>query len=166
MRAVVMTGRGGPEVLELQEIPAPQPGPGEVRVRVRAVALNHLDLWVRKGVASPKLLLPHLLGSDVAGEIESVGPGVTDLEISARVMLSPGVSCGHCEKCLTGHDNLCPRYQILGEHRPGGYAEFVVVPRANILPIPANLDFVQAAAVPLASLTAWQMVFDKADVRP
>lgn len=166
MRAVVMIGRGGPEALQLQEIAAPRPGPGEVRVRVRAVALNHLDLWVRTGVASPKLPLPHVLGSDVAGEIESLGPGVTDLELGAGVMLNPGVSCGHCEQCLTGHDNLCPRYQILGEHRPGGYAEFVVVPRANVLPVPAGLSFVQAAAVPLASLTAWQMVFDKAGVKP
>lgn len=166
MRAVVMTARGGPEVLEAREVPAPVPGPGEVRVRVRAVALNHLDLWVRRGVASPKLPLPHLLGSDVAGEVESWGPGVADLAEGARVLVNPGVSCGHCEACLTGHDNLCRRYGILGEHRPGGYGEFVVVPRANVLPIPGGLDFVSAAAVPLASLTAWQMVFDKADVKP
>ncbi|WP_211238311.1 zinc-binding dehydrogenase [Deinococcus pimensis] len=166
MRAVVMRQRGGPDVLALQDVPAPHAGPGEVRVRVRAVALNHLDLWVRSGAASPKLPLPHVLGSDVAGEIDETGPGVTDLAPGARVMVNPGVSCGHCERCLTGHDNLCRRYGIIGEHRMGGYADFLVVPRANVVPVPRGLDFVQAAAVPLSSLTAWQMVFDRAEVKP
>lgn len=161
-----MTGRGEPDVLRVQDVSAPRAGPGEVRVRVRAVALNHLDVWVRKGVASPKLPLPHILGSDVTGEIDELGPGVTDLQVGTKIMLNPGVSCGHCEACLTGHDNLCPSYQILGEHRAGGYAEFVVVPRANVLPLPSGLDFVTGAAVPLGSLTAWQMVFDKAAVKP
>lgn len=166
MRAVVMTGRGEVDVLELRDLPVPEPAPGEVRVRVRAVALNHLDLWVRRGVASPNLPLPHLLGSDVAGEVDALGVGVKGVEVGARVMLNPGVSCGHCERCLSGEDNLCRAYALLGEHRAGGYAEFVTVPRANLLAIPAGLDFVQAAAVPLASLTAWQMVFDKAEVKP
>lgn len=166
MRAIVMQGRGGPEVLTLHHLPVPTPGPGEVLVNVRAVALNHLDTWVRRGVASPKLPLPHILGSDAAGEIAALGPGVTDLHVGERVMLNPGVSCGHCERCLTGHDNLCRHYQILGEHRHGAYAEYITVPRANIVPMPPELDFTQAASVPLASLTAWQMVFDKAEVRP
>ena len=166
MRAMLMTARGGPEVLQLADLPTPQPGPGEVQVRVRAVALNHLDLWVRKGAASPKLPLPHLLGSDVAGEVAALGPGVTDLEPGQPVVLNPGVSCGHCEACLSGRDNLCRRYQILGEHRAGGYAEFVTVPRANVLPKPGALSFEAAAALPLASLTAFQMVFERAGVRP
>lgn len=135
-------------------------------MRVRAVALNHLDTWVRRGLASPRLPLPHVLGSDAAGEIDAVGPGVHDLDLGARVMVNPGISCGHCEQCLSGQDNLCRAYQILGEHRTGAYAPFVVVPRANIVPMPAALTFVEAATVPLASLTAWQMVFDKADLRP
>jgi NADPH:quinone reductase-like Zn-dependent oxidoreductase len=166
MNAVVMTGRGGPDVLDLRTLDVPRPGPGEVRVRVRAAALNHLDLWVRQGVASPRLPLPHVLGSDVAGEIDEPGAGVTDLVPGTPVMLNPGVSCGHCERCLTGHDNLCRQYQILGEHRAGGYAQYVVVPRANVLPVPRGLDLVQAASVPLAALTAWQMIFDRADVKP
>lgn len=166
MRAVVMTNRGGPEVLQLRDLPVPQPGPGELRLRVRAVALNHLDLWVRRGVASPKLPLPHILGSDAAGEVDALGAGVSDVEVGAPVLVNPGVSCGSCEACLIGRDNLCRAYQILGEHRSGAYTEFVVVPRANIVPIPAGLSFTQAAAVPLASLTAWQMVFDKAEVKP
>jgi NADPH:quinone reductase-like Zn-dependent oxidoreductase len=135
-------------------------------VRVRAVALNHLDTWVRRGVASPKLPLPHVLGSDISGEIDALGDGVTGLEPGAPVLVNPGVSCGHCERCLTGHDNLCRQYQILGEHRWGGYADYVVVPRANLLPVPRGLDHATAAAIPLASLTAWQMVYDRARVQP
>ncbi|ADV66720.1 zinc-binding dehydrogenase [Deinococcus maricopensis] len=166
MHAVPMTARGGPEVLQPTTLPTPEPGPGEVRVRVRAVALNHLDTWVRRGVASPYLPLPHLLGSDVSGDIDALGPGVTDQDLGAPVILNPGVSCGHCEACLTGADNLCRQYQILGEHRPGGYAQYIVVPRANVLPKPDTLTHTQAAALPLAALTAWQMVFDKAQLHP
>ncbi|RDI94768.1 alcohol dehydrogenase [Meiothermus sp. QL-1] len=166
MRAVRMEARGGPEVLRYGEVPDPPPEAGQVRVQVRAVALNHLDIWVRKGVASPKLPLPHILGCDVAGVVEAVGPGVSGLVPGQAVVVNPGVSCGRCERCLAGQDNLCPDYQILGEHRWGGYAEFVVVPAANVLPKPENLSFVEAAAVPLTFLTAWQMVVDRLQVRP
>ncbi|MER3603756.1 MAG: alcohol dehydrogenase, partial [Thermus sp.] len=114
MRAVVMESRGGPEVLKITEVPDPVPGPKEVRLRVKAVALNHLDLWVRKGVASPRLVLPHILGADVAGVVESVGPGVTGVSPGDEVVVNPGLSCGRCERCLSGQDNLCPRYEILG----------------------------------------------------
>ena len=166
MRAVVMESRGGPEVLKITEVPDPVPGPKEVRLRVKAVALNHLDLWVRKGVASPRLVLPHILGADVAGVVESVGPGVTGVSPGDEVVVNPGLSCGRCERCLSGQDNLCPRYEILGEHRFGGYAELLVVPEVNVLPKPKNLSFEEAAAFPLTFLTAWQMVVDKLQVRP
>ncbi len=166
MRAVVMESRGGPEVLKITEVPDPVPGPKEVRLRVKAVALNHLDLWVRKGVASPRLALPHILGADVAGVVESVGPGVTGVSPGDEVVVNPGLSCGRCERCLSGQDNLCPRYEILGEHRFGGYAELLVVPEVNVLPKPKNLSFEEAAAIPLTFLTAWQMVVDKLGVRP
>lgn len=153
-------------MLRLGEIEPPQPGPGEVRVQVKAVALNHLDVWVRKGTASPKLPLPHILGCDVAGIVESVGPGVEGCKPGDPVVLNPGVSCGRCEKCLAGADNLCPRYQIIGEHRWGGYAEFIVVPEVNVVPKPAHLSWEEAASVPLTFLTAWQMVVDKLRVQP
>ncbi len=166
MRAVFMKARGGREVLQYGEVPTPEPGPGEVRVRVKAVALNHLDIWVRRGVASPKLPLPHVLGCDVAGVVDALGPGVAGLEVGHEVVVNPGVSCGRCERCLAGQDNLCADYQILGEHRWGGYAEYVVVPAANVLPKPEGLSFVEAAAIPLTFLTAWQMVVDKLKVRP
>ncbi|GAA6762980.1 MULTISPECIES: zinc-binding dehydrogenase [Thermus] len=166
MKAVVMEARGGPEVLKVAEVPTPEPGPKEVRLRVKAAALNHLDIWVRKGVASPKLPLPHVLGADASGVVEAVGPGVTGFAPGDEVVVNPGLSCSHCERCLAGEDNLCPKYEILGEHRWGAYAEYLVVPEANLLKKPANLSFEEAAAIPLTFLTAWQMVVDKLQVRP
>ncbi|TBH20202.1 zinc-binding dehydrogenase [Thermus thermamylovorans] len=166
MRAVLMEARGGPEVLRLTTVPLPEPGPKEVRLRVKAAALNHLDVWVRKGVASPKLPLPHVLGADASGVVEGVGPGVTAFAPGDEVVVNPGLSCGGCERCLAGEDNLCPRYEILGEHRWGAYAEYLVVPEVNLLRKPANLSFEEAAAIPLTFLTAWQMVVDKLGVRP
>lgn len=166
MKAVVMEARGGPEVLKVAEVPTPEPGPKEVRIRVKAAALNHLDIWVRKGVASPKLPLPHILGADASGVVDAVGPGVTGFAPGDEVVVNPGLSCGHCERCLAGEDNLCPKYEILGEHRFGAYAEYLVVPEANLLKKPQNLSFEEAAAIPLTFLTAWQMVVDKLQVRP
>ncbi|MGC8967032.1 MAG: zinc-binding dehydrogenase [Thermus sp.] len=166
MKAVVMEARGGPEVLRAVEWPTPEPGPKEVRVRLRAAALNHLDIWVRKGVASPRIPLPHILGADGSGVVDAVGPGVEGFAPGDEVVVNPGLSCGRCERCLAGEDNLCPRYEILGEHRHGTYAEYVVLPEANLAPKPKNLSFEEAAAIPLTFLTAWQMVVDKLGVRP
>ncbi len=166
MKAIVMTTRGGPEVLELVGLPVPQPGPGEVRIRVHAAALNRLDVWVRKGLASPNLPLPHLLGSDAAGVVDTLGSNTDSLEVGQEVVVNPGLSCGRCVCCLAGQDNLCDHYQILGEHRFGAYAEYLVVPEVNLLPKPRRLSFVEAASVPLTFLTAWQMVVDKIAIRP
>ncbi len=166
MRAVYIEGFGGPEVLRLGPRPDPEPGPGEVRVRLHAAAVNHLDVWVRKGVANPRLSFPHVLGADGAGVVDAVGPGVSEDLLGEAVVLNPGISCGHCEACLAGRDNLCPTYGILGEHTDGTYAEYVVVPRANLVKKPGNLSFEEAASFPLAFLTAWQMVVDKLRVRP
>ncbi len=166
MRAILMEARGGPEVLKLKEVATPTPGPKEVLVRLKAAALNHLDIWVRKGVASPRLPLPHILGADGAGVVEAVGPGVKAFSPGDEVVINPGLSCGTCERCLRGEDNLCPHYGILGEHRPGTYAEHVVLPEVNLLPKPQGLSFVEAAAIPLTFLTAWQMVVDKLEVKP
>jgi NADPH:quinone reductase-like Zn-dependent oxidoreductase len=164
--AVVLRAHGGPDVLRRETIDVPEPGPRQVRVRVRAVALNHLDLWVRRGLPNLKLVYPHRLGSDVAGEVDAVGPGVKNATPGARVLVNPGLSCGVCERCLAGEDNLCRQYCILGELVSGGYARHVVVPDANILPYPGDLPYTDAAAVPLVFLTAWQMVVDKGMVRP
>lgn len=163
--AVVMHEVGGPEVLVRGTIDLPEPGPREVRVRVRAVALNHLDIWTRKGLPHLKYDFPHRLGSDVAGEVEALGPGTTNAKVGDRVLINPGLSCGVCARCLAGEDNLCRKYRILGESAQGGYSRHVVVPEQNLLPMPAGLAFETAAAVPLCFLTAWQMVVRKAEVK-
>jgi NADPH:quinone reductase-like Zn-dependent oxidoreductase len=164
--AVILRAHGGPEVLARETIDLPDPGPREVRVRVRAVALNHLDIWVRRGMPNLKLAYPHRLGSDIAGEVDAVGPGARGAKVGDRIVVSPGVSCGVCERCLSGRDNLCRQYAILGEHVSGGYSRHVVIPDANVLPYPGELPFSEAAAVPLVFLTAWQMVVDKGKLRP
>ena len=158
MNAVVLRRHGGPDVLELTDLPLPEPGPGQVRVAVRAVGLNHLDIWVRRGGPAFHLEYPHRLGSDVAGVIDLVGPGIDDLVSGTRGVVSPGLSCGTCRACLSGRDNLCPRYGILGETRSGGYCQYLVVPRQNIAPFPGELSFPEAATSILTFLTAWQML--------
>lgn len=164
MRAVGFTRHGGPEVLEVLELPTPAPKAREVRVKVKAVALNHLDVWVRKGWPGLKLELPHVLGADIAGVVDAVGAEVTDLAPGTEVCVNPGVSCGVCERCLKGDDNLCRQYTILGEHIRGGYAEFLCVPRQNILPKPKQLSFEEAACLPLTFLTAWTMLVRRAQL--
>lgn len=166
MRAVGFTRHGGPEVLEVIELPVPEPKAREVRVRVKAVALNHLDVWVRKGWQGLKLQLPHVLGSDIAGVVDAVGAEVADLEPGTEVCVNPGLSCGVCEKCLKGDDNFCRQYSILGEHVRGGNAEFVCVPRQNILPKPKKLSFEEAACLPLTFLTSWTMLVRRAQLQP
>lgn len=165
MKAVTMRAHGGPEVLKLEELPDPEAGPGQVLVRVRAVALNHLDVWVRQGWPGLDLEWPHVPGADVAGVIEAVGPGVAGIAPGDEVVLNPGVSCGRCEMCLSGRDNACRRYAILGEHTSGGYAELLAVPAANVLGKPRNLSFDEAACVPLVFLTAWHALVARAGVR-
>jgi NADPH:quinone reductase-like Zn-dependent oxidoreductase len=165
MTAMVLREHGGPEVLHLDQLPVPEPGAGEVRIRVRAVALNHLDIWVRKGGPAFRLEYPHRLGSDIAGTIDALGPGSAG-QVGAKVVLQPGLSCGRCAPCLSGHDNLCRQYRILGEHAQGGYAEYLVVPQVNLAPYPERLDFPHAAASILPFLTAWQMIAHKAQVQP
>jgi NADPH:quinone reductase-like Zn-dependent oxidoreductase len=158
MKAVVVREHGGLDKLLLEERPLPMPAPGAVRVAVRATGVNHLDTWVRRGVPGHKFPLPLVLGSDGAGVVDEVGAGVTTVKVGDEVVLLPGVSCGVCEACLDGDDNLCRQYAILGEGRDGTAAEFVVVPAANIAPKPNSLKFIQAACVPLVFQTADAML--------
>ena len=165
MQAIVLREHGGPEVLRPEQLPMPEPGPGQVRVRIRAVALNHLDIWVRRGGPAFHLEYPHRLGSDIVGEVDAAGPGAT-AAVGKKVVVQPGLSCGTCAACLGGHDNLCRSYKILGENTQGGYAEYIVVPEVNLAPYPERLDYPHAAASILTFLTAWQMVVHKARVTP
>jgi len=166
MRAALFRQHGGPEVMELGEVPEPTPGPGEVQVQVKAAALNHIDLWMRRGLPSMKIALPHIPGGDVCGVISALGAGVHGVKEGARVVLNPGLSCGRCRECLGGRDNLCAEFRMLGEHTQGGMAEKVVVPVANLVPAPANVDDAALAAVPITFITVWHMLVDNARVAP
>jgi NADPH:quinone reductase-like Zn-dependent oxidoreductase len=164
VRAARFHVHGGPEVLAVESVPDPTPGPGQVLVRVRACALNHLDLWQRRGLDRVVIPLPHISGADVAGEVVAAPGG--EVAPGARVLLQPGLSCGRCAACLDGRDNECRRYDVLGYQSDGGYAELVVVPAANVVPIPDGIPFASAAAFPLTFLTAWHMLVTRARVRP
>lgn len=167
MRAVRFHAHGGPEVLKLEEIPEPRIAQNQVLVRIKACALNHLDLWLRKGLPGVKVPLPHIPGCDIAGEVAAVGELCTRVKVGERVVISPGRSCGQCARCLEGRDNLCPSYQIIGGYGlDGGYAEAIAVPEVNVLPLPKGMDFVHAAAFPLTFLTAWNMLVTLGNVRP
>jgi NADPH:quinone reductase-like Zn-dependent oxidoreductase len=164
MKAVRFYEHGGPDVLRFEEVPDPRPQPGRAIVRVRACALNHLDLWQRRGVPRTRIPLPHISGSDVSGEVFDTGG--SDVTAGTRVMLQPGLSCGTCPRCREGKENLCPSYDVLGLQSDGGYAELVSVPLGNLVPIPDHVGFVEAAAFPLTFLTAWHMLVTLACVKP
>ncbi|HEV2864583.1 MAG TPA: zinc-binding dehydrogenase [Pyrinomonadaceae bacterium] len=166
MKAVFFEEHGGPEVLRHGERPDPTIKATEVLVEVRACALNYLDVWARRGLPGVEIPLPHILGNDVAGVVRERGGLVDWVAPGDEVMLQPGVSCGHCHECLRGADNLCPRYQILGYQRDGGYAELVAAPAVNCIPKPASLSWEEAAALPLVTVTAWHMLVTRARVEP
>jgi len=166
MRAVVIPRHGGPEVLTLTDVPDPEIAANEVLVRVRACALNHLDLWVRRGLPGIQFSLPLIPGSDIAGEVAAVGSLVSGVSIGQKVVVAPGVSCGACAACARGEDNFCRKYTLFGYGLNGGYAEYMKAPSANVLPMPDNLNFEGAAAVPLVFMTAWHMLIVRAALRP
>ena len=132
---------------------------------MKACALNHLDLWLRQGVSDWKLQLPHIVGSDISGEVAEVGSQVKRVKAGERVLLHPGISCGQCEMCFKGLDSACRSYTVFGVFVDGGYAEYVKSPQVNVIPIPGDLSFDEAAAVPLVFLTAWHMLFTRAQLK-
>ena len=166
MKAVIFQNHGGPEVLEVTDVPDSKINPNEVLIEVRACALNHLDVWVRNGLPGIKIPLPHILGNDIAGVVREVGELVSWVNAGDEVMIQPGVSCGHCAACLAGLDNMCDEYDMIGYRRDGGYAELVAVPGVNVIPKPKNLSWAEAAALPLVTLTAWHMLVKRAQVQP
>jgi len=167
MRAVALTGTGGLEHLALTELPVPTlGGPHDVRVRVKATALNHLDLFVADGLPGVAYQFPHVVGADGAGVVDEVGAAVTAVRPGDRVMINPGLSCGTCSECRSGEESLCPAFQLLGEHRHGTMANYVVVPEVNLAPVPPGMPWTTAAAFPLATLTAWRMLVTRARLQP
>src|SRR5258706_7860400 len=166
MKAVIFNHHGGPEVLEYTDAPDPTIKANEVLVEVKACALNHLDIWARGGLPGIKIPLPHILGNDIAGVVREVGALVSWVRSGDEVMLQPGVSCGHCSECLSGRDNLCRDYDIMGYRRDGGYAQLVAAPAVNVIPKPKNISWEEAAALPLVTVTAWHMLVTRANVQP
>ncbi len=165
MHAVGFHEHGGPETLTSIDLPTPDPGPGQVRIAVHACALNHLDLWVRRGIPGLEIPLPHVGGSDFAGTVDAVGAGVEAWREGDRVTANPGLWCGTCETCIKGEHSLCSKYRIIGEHVRGGCAECVVVPAANLVKVPDDIPFEAAAAVPLTFQTALRALFSRARLR-
>jgi NADPH:quinone reductase-like Zn-dependent oxidoreductase len=166
MKAILFQKHGGAEVLEYTDGPTPSIRANEVLVRVRACALNHLDLWVRGGLPGVPIPLPHIPGSDIAGEIAEIGADVTTVKVGQKVVLAPGVSCGKCAVCLAGRDNFCRQFSNLGYMIDGGCAEFVKCPEVNCMPYPENLTWEHAASIPLVFQTAWHMLLTRAQLQP
>lgn len=171
MRAAVLIDEGEPEsALQMREEPVPEPGIGEIRVRVSHAALNHLDVWIRKGL--PSVPKPRITGADAVGVVDALGPGSEALLARRglgpgdRVVLDPGSSCGACRDCASGETSLCSEFRVLGEHVAGTHAEAVVVPATSVHAAPAHLDDPQAAALMLTFATAWRMLFSRARVQP
>src|SRR5512137_1804514 len=158
MKAIIFHRRGGIENLKFEEVPTPHVGPHDALVKIRACGLNHLDLFTREGTHGVHAPLPHIGGLEPAGEIVELGNQVVDWKIGDRVLVGSAITCGECEYCAHGFDNLCPRRKVIGVNIDGGFAEYICVPARILLPIPDALSFVQAAAAPTAFGTAWHML--------
>jgi NADPH:quinone reductase-like Zn-dependent oxidoreductase len=166
MKAILFHTHGGTEVLEYTDFPTPKPGPGQVLVRLQAAALNRLDLWVRQGWPGIKLEYPHIPGADGAGEVAALGEGVTQWKVGERVVINSNLGCGHCPACLAGYDNRCRDWHLLGETVRGTYAEYVVLPAANLYPMPDGFDPQTAAAAGLVFHTAWHSLITRGGLKP
>jgi NADPH:quinone reductase-like Zn-dependent oxidoreductase len=165
MKALIFYEHGDLDALKIGDVPRPEPGPGEVLVGIKASALNHLDIWVRRGWPGRKLAMPHILGADGAGVVAALGEGVTGIEVGTGCAIDPGVNLYQDDFTRRGLDSVSPGYYIIGEHAPGFHAEYAVVPATNLLPLPDDVDFAPAAAASLVFLTAWRMLIGQARVR-
>lgn len=165
MKAAIFYEQGGPEKLQYADVERPVPGPFDVLVKIRAAALNHLDLWLRKGIPGRKIPMPHISGCEGAGDVAEVGSCVKDVKGGDAVIITPGSSCGRCEYCLNQQDSLCLSYSMTGVQRNGCFAEYVSVPADTLYPLPKNLSYEEGASVPLVFQTAWHMLVARAGVR-
>jgi NADPH:quinone reductase-like Zn-dependent oxidoreductase len=167
VRALALEAIGGLKHLAVVDSPMPElQAADDVRVRVHSAALNRLDLFVANGLPGITPSLPHVVGSDGAGVVESVGAAVRTVRRGERVMINPAISCGECPACREGEESLCTTIRVLGEHRSGTVAEYVVVPAANLAAVPPDMPWPEAAAFSLATLTAWRMLSTRAALRP
>ncbi|MFQ6057868.1 MAG: zinc-binding dehydrogenase [Anaerolineae bacterium] len=165
MKAVIFYRRGGVDQLKYEDVPTPQISAHEVLVRVKACALNHLDIFARRGAQGVKVPLPHILGLESAGEVVEVGAQVRSVKVGQRVLVNPKISCGRCEYCLAGQDNLCMTGKLIGIQVDGGYAEYLKAPAENVIPLPVYLSYEEAAAIPVAFGTAWHMLVSRAGLK-
>ncbi len=164
MRAVIFKNHGDVDQLEHAYLETPSPRAGEVLVQVKACALNHLDLWTLMGMPGIPIPVPHVLGCDIAGTVVQLGPGVKGIPLHKPVVVAPGISCRRCAFCKQGWDSLCDQYKIHGLQVNGGYAEYVAVPKENIIPVTSRLSFEEWASMPLVFLTAWHMLVTRAEL--
>lgn len=165
MKAVYFHKHGGPEVLEYGDLEDPKPGRGEVLLDVKATSINHLDLFVRRGAPGIRVQFPHIPGCDASGLVSAAGDGVEGFAAGDRVLVDPSITCGRCEFCIRGDATLCRTFKVLGEHVRGASAERLVVPAVNLVRIPDDFSFEQAAAVPMVFVTAWRMLITRGRLR-
>ena len=166
MKAVYITEHGGVEKLIHGELPAPIPEGNEVLVQVKACGVNHIDLWVRRGLPFLRIVYPFILGQEVAGEVVALGPAAKGVAVGARVLIHPGLSCARCEACASGRDHHCEDYQLLGKNVTGGYADLIKIPDTNLLPLPASVPWEAAVGLPNSFCTAWNMIYETAKLQP
>lgn len=166
MRAAVIKQHGAPESIVFEDRPIPSPAENEYLVKVKACGLNHLDLWVRRGVDGHKFPLPIVPGSDITGVVEKTGLGAKLFKPGDRVIVNPGITCGHCSYCDSGRDFLCPKWGLMGETGDGGCQEYISVHERQVHPLPPQISFEHGACIPIAYVTAWQMLVDKARIKP
>lgn len=166
MKAAVIYEHGGLGCVKVEEIAEPKAGRNEVLLKVKSAGLNHLDIWVRKGRPGLKLAFPHILGCDAAGIVAAIGDDVTNVNVGDEVVLNPALSCGSCEYCNRGEQSECLSFGIVGMGRQGTFAEYIAVPARNVHPKPAYMDFNEAGGFVLSCLTAWRMLFTRAQLRP
>jgi len=165
LRALTIREHGGTDKLEYRtDIPDPEPGAGTVRVRIHAAALNHLDVFTLRGLPGINIEPPWVMGADGSGVIDKAGDGVTSIKAGDHVVINPGLSDRTCEYCKAGEQSLCVKFRLLGEHAPGTFADYVVVPEENVRRIPTDVSFESAAAATLANLTAWRMLITRARI--
>ncbi len=165
MKAIRFHKHGGPEVLQIDQIPEPPLKDGSALVQIKFASVNHLDIWLRKGLPGITIPMPHILGADASGIVKEA-KGTSDLKPGDRVYLNPSLTCNTCEFCAEGNSSMCTSYSILGEHCDGTYTEFVTAPAQNVLKIPDGVPFETASAAPLTYLTAWRMLMTRARLKP